>query len=220
MKWVTFACPQLGTSCRPKLTGAVTLVQHQGEGWQNVQKQWGISYTVYQGGPAYELQIPCIFDQLATNPALGTAMNNIEAECLKMERMSEIQPGTTQPPIISIDGGGAIPRDKVNDPAKQWVISVCSWGDYVLARNQIYRCRQEFTVTAWDYRPETILKGAQRLPDRPVPKTYKIVKGDTIPKIAAYFYGDQSKWHDIATLNKIVHPLNPQVGRVIKMPAA
>jgi nucleoid-associated protein YgaU len=63
------------------------------------------------------------------------------------------------------------------------------------------------------------MKGTAILPDRPVPKTYKIKKGDTIPKIAAYYYGDQAYWHDIANLNKIVHPLNPQVGRVIKMPA-
>jgi len=218
MKWVTFNCPELKIQCRPKLTGPAVLVQHHGEGWQNVQKQWGISYTVWQGAPAYEVQIPCIFDQLRFNPALGSAMNSIEAETRRMERMSEVPAGDTQPPVISFDGGGAIPHDKTNDPNKQWVITSCVWGDYVLAKNQIYRCRQEFTVTVWDYRPELILAGKARLPDRPVPKTYKIKKGDTIPKIAAYYYGDQAYWHDIVKLNKINHPLNPQVGRTIKMP--
>lgn len=218
MKYVTFHCAELKLNCRPKMTGPAVVVQHQGEGWQNVQKMWGISYTVWQGAPGYEIQIPCVFDQLRYNPATHSAMNSVEKEIRHMERMGEVTPPATQPPVVTFDSNGAIPHDKTSDPNKQWVIAVCAWGDYVLARNQVYRCRQEFTVTLWVYNPEKILAGKARLPDRPVPKTYRVKRHDTLPKLAVYFYGDQAMWHEIAALNKIKHPLRLKVGKVLKMP--
>jgi nucleoid-associated protein YgaU len=156
---------------------------------------------------------------LTFNWATRTSMTSVEKEIRYMERMTELLPNKPRPPIISVDAGGAIPHDKTNAPNRSWVIAPLTMGDYIISK-QGFRVRQEFTVALWDYRPESILQGAQRLPDRPVPRTYKVVSGDNLLKIAAYFYGDQARWHDIASLNKITDPMHLKVGTTLKMPPA
>lgn len=217
MHYVRFFSPELKITARPKLTAASVLVQHQGEGWSNVQRHWNISFTNWDGAPAYELQVPCIFDQFKYNPDNKLTKNSIEDSCRVMERLCEYIPRKRRTAIVRIDSGGSIPHDYTNDPQKWWVITSIAWGDYII-NNQGNRCRQEFTVNFWDWRPETILKNKVRLPDQPVPKTYRVKRGDTLPKIAAYFYGDQAEWRNIASLNKVPHPLQLKVGNVLKMP--
>lgn len=50
------------------------------------------------------------------------------------------------------------------------------------------------------------------------PKTYKVVKGDTLAKIAKKYLGDSSRYSEIAKLNKISNPNSLKVGQVIKLP--
>jgi len=217
MRHVEFISPELKIHVRPKLTGPTVVIQHQGEGWQNVQRHWNISFTEWQGAPAYELQIPCIFDQFGWNKHTHLTHASIESECRIMERMSEYIPRKRRPGILKIDAGGDIPHDKTNDHKKWWVVSAITWGDYIINKAG-NRTRQEFSVNVWDWRPETIVKSVHHMPDRPVPKTYRVKSGDTLPKVATFFYGDQAYWHQIAKLNKIPHPLHLRVGSVIKMP--
>lgn len=218
MRHVEFSSPELKIKVRPKLTGPVVLVQHQGEGWQNIQRHWNISFTEWQGAPGYELQIPCIFDQFGFNPHTHRTHASVEDQCRVMERMGEYIPKKRRTGILRVDAGGDIPHDYTNDPRKWWITAVIAWGDYII-NNAGDRTRQEFTVNVWDWRPETIIRTKHHLPDRPVPKTYRVKKGDTLPKVAAYFYGDQGMWHQIAKLNKIGHPLVLRVGHVLKMPS-
>lgn len=51
-----------------------------------------------------------------------------------------------------------------------------------------------------------------------IPKTYKVVKGDTLSKIAKKTFGDSSRYKEIAKLNKISNPNSLKVGKVIKLP--
>lgn len=50
------------------------------------------------------------------------------------------------------------------------------------------------------------------------PKTYKVVKGDTLSQIAKKYLGDSSRYKEIAKLNKISNPNLIYVGQVIKLP--
>ena len=50
------------------------------------------------------------------------------------------------------------------------------------------------------------------------PKTYKIVKGDTLAKISKKTLGDSSRYKEIAKLNKISNPNKLKVGKIIKLP--
>jgi len=217
MRHVQITSPELQIYIRPQLTGPAVLVQHQGEGWQNVQRWWNISFSQWQGAPAYELQIPCIFNQWGYNPKTRKAKQSVEPQCRVMERMMEYIPAKRRTGILRVDAGGDIPHDYTNDHKKWWVASNIEWGDYIINKSGD-RSRQEFTVTLFDWRPETIVNTTQHLPDRPVPQTYRVQKNDTLPKIATFFYGDQAMWHQIAKLNKVPHPLQLRVNSVLKLP--
>lgn len=49
-------------------------------------------------------------------------------------------------------------------------------------------------------------------------KTYKVVAGDNLTKIAVKVYNDKKMWKKIADLNKIKFPYIIRVGQVIKLP--
>ncbi len=53
----------------------------------------------------------------------------------------------------------------------------------------------------------------------PKPKrTHQVQVGDTLDRIAARYYGDSTKWRDIATLNGIADPLDLSPGRLLSIP--
>ncbi len=51
------------------------------------------------------------------------------------------------------------------------------------------------------------------------PTKYKVVKGDSLWKIAEATYGDGEKWTEIAKLNSLRHPNVIQVGAELELPA-
>jgi nucleoid-associated protein YgaU len=53
----------------------------------------------------------------------------------------------------------------------------------------------------------------------PKPKrTHQVQVGDTLDRIAARYYGDSTKWRDIANLNGIADPLDLPPGRLLSIP--
>lgn len=56
---------------------------------------------------------------------------------------------------------------------------------------------------------------AQREDERITPKTYTVVKGDTLWDIAVRFYGSGTKWAEIAEKNGITNPRLLQIGTVL-----
>lgn len=214
---VHFNCHELKLHVAPKLAGVAKPVNHHTEGWQAVQRMYKYSFTEWQGSLGWELQIPLIFDQWAFNPTLGSAMNSVEKEIDLFERLCVKMNNQPRTPIFTLDAGGRVPHDYTNDHTKLWVVTGIDWGEYVTNKDGA-RCRQPFTATVWEWIPDKVTQSNNRFPTRPVPKTYKIKKGDTLVKIAVYFYGDGSKWRDIAKLNHLRDPNHPKVGKVIKLP--
>jgi hypothetical protein len=217
MKYVTFTSYELKIVVRAKLQAPVVVVQHDPEGWQQIQRRWRTSFTEWQGAPTYELQIPIMLDQLGWNPQLGSAMNSVEQYIRKVERLAEKMQNKPRTPILIVEGNGAIPHDYTHDHTKKWVCATIAWGDYTI-NESLQRVRQEGTVTVWEYVPDKIVQAKERLPAISVPKRYRIRKGDTLQKIAAYFYGDQAQWHSIAKLNKMHSPTHLKAGKRIKLP--
>lgn len=58
-------------------------------------------------------------------------------------------------------------------------------------------------------------QSAQREDERITPKTYTVVKGDTLWDIAARFYGSGTKWGTLAEKNGITNPRRLQIGTVL-----
>jgi hypothetical protein len=49
-------------------------------------------------------------------------------------------------------------------------------------------------------------------------RTHQVQVGDTLDRIAARYYGDSTKWRDIARLNSIGDPLDLPPGRLLSIP--
>lgn len=49
-------------------------------------------------------------------------------------------------------------------------------------------------------------------------RTHQVQVGDTLDRIAARYYGDSTKWRDIATINGIADPLDLAPGRLLSVP--
>ncbi len=56
-----------------------------------------------------------------------------------------------------------------------------------------------------------------RADERPPQKSYTVVKGDTLWDIACRFYGDGSRWGEIAKKNGVSNPRNLQIGRTLTL---
>lgn len=57
--------------------------------------------------------------------------------------------------------------------------------------------------------------------DPPAAKTYTVVSGDSLSRIAKHVYGDANRWHDIFNANRdlLDNPDKIQPGQVLKLPA-
>jgi nucleoid-associated protein YgaU len=57
--------------------------------------------------------------------------------------------------------------------------------------------------------------------DRPADggeRTHKLLKGETLSKVAARYLGDAGRWREIQSLNRIADPANVPEGSVLKLP--
>jgi LysM repeat protein len=101
-------------------------------------------------------------------------------------------------------------------------------------RSDGIRCRQELRLNLLEYQAPDILVQAptpavaaqQRQDSNPPssnqpaeakPKTYKVVRGDTLSSIAAKQLGSANKWKTLADLNSIRDPRKLQAGQTIRL---
>lgn len=47
---------------------------------------------------------------------------------------------------------------------------------------------------------------------------YQVQNGDTLSKIADFLLGDETRWREIATLNKLTDPNKIYVGQILTLP--
>lgn len=81
------------------------------------------------------------------------------------------------------------------------------------------RLKEYKTYGTKTYKKNKKVKLKGKLRDiKDTPKTYKVVKGDTLSKIAKKKLGDSSRYNEIAKLNKISNSNSLKVGQVIKLP--
>lgn len=216
--YVRFSCHEINVGVTALLAGPVKVVNHHPEGWQAVQRMWRRSFTEWQGAQGYELQMPLVFDAWMHDPQRNSSRNSVEGPIIALQRLCEKLDNKPRTPIFTFDAGGYVPHDYTHDHTKLWVVQAVDWGDYLINKNHGQRTRQPLTLTIWEWIPDQVAQSNNRFPTRPVPKTYRIKRGDTLIKIAVYFYGDGSKWRDIARLNRLQNPNHPKVGKVIKLP--
>ncbi len=218
MRYFQLICHEMKITVRPRLTGPVKVIHHTPEGWTQIQRMWRRSVTEWQGAQGLELQLPFMFDQYRYNPLTGQSRRSIENELAKLETLAEYQQNLRRTPIFTIDGYGVVPHDIHQDGGKLWVCGALDLGDDYIINHDGNRCRQVGTFNAIEWIPEQILQSRNFLPTKTVPPTYRIKKRDTLVKIAVFYYGDGSRWRDIAKLNHIRDPNHLKPGKTIKLP--
>jgi hypothetical protein len=107
----------------------------------------------------------------------------------------------------------------------RWVIRDIDYGDYLRDAANGRRVRQDFTLHLLEYVQPAALAKIPRAGAEPKPtRTYRIVRGDDLAKIASKTLHKASRWREIVKLNKGMRgvkldPRKFKVGTKIKVPA-
>lgn len=186
-------------------------------GWQTVDRPRRAQLTEWNGHASFQVVIPFMLDGFITGVNIQPAIDTLEA-------MARVNHPSTEPPILILDGGGAIPHDIIHKHDKRWVITDIQWGDAEWHPQNGYKIRQAGSVTLLEYTKDAHLrttpakkakgkkgKGAKH-------KTYIVKKGDTLPKIAQHELHDPARWKEIAKLNKLRDPNHLKKGQRLKLP--
>ena len=81
------------------------------------------------------------------------------------------------------------------------------------------RLRATVDLSLEQYEPDANWGPQNPTSGTPKPKrTHQVQVGDTLDRIAARYFGDSTKWRDIATLNGIADPLDLTPGRLLSIP--
>lgn len=184
-------------------------------GWVSESRRGLAPVLWWDSPPSYRQTIPVLFT------GSGDALEQRISDLYTLGRSS----GSRKPPPLIVIAGPAVHRADL-----QWVVENIEAGSRVERREADgNRTRQDFTVTLLAYDGVDVL--VERSPSRKAAteggekpssgrKTYRVAKGDTLPKIAARkdIYNDGSKWKRIANANGIRDPRTLKVGQVLKIP--
>jgi LysM domain len=158
------------------------------------------------------------------NPDIGE-QDDITGEVVKLESLAIPPGGTTEPPLLRLEGPGVYGRS-VDD---RWQIqSVEPKADTLISRDSDGRTAQvEYSVvlTKW-YSSEVVTfespaaKAIAEAGGAPAgqPRTYTVVKGDVLSRIAQRELGNANRWKEIADLNGIRDPNKISPGQILKLP--
>lgn len=187
-------------------------------GWQVVPRPREIGVVEWQGRNPIAIEIPFIIDYYMSgidNPGI-----NCEEKVTKLEKLCGV--GTSyQPPICRVDSGGVIPHDHTIWPTGRWVIEQVQWDRAIELRagntGRRLRCGGTLQIRQFVV-ARNILRRIKKNDKARKPKTYVVKKGDTLSKIALYFYKDPNKWKLIADANKMRDRRSLSIGQRLKIP--
>lgn len=168
---------------------------------------------VFSGGSGGSFSLALVFD----TTDVGKPVSEYTAKLLKLMEVDTTLPGYDA---------------EVNNGRPPWI--KFHWGTHVHSfRSVITSCTVTFTYFSNEglpLRANVDLSLQQYAPDddwarqnptsgTPKPKrTHQVQVGETLDRIAARYFGDSTKWRDIAALNGIADPLDLAPGRLLSIP--
>lgn len=194
--------------------------------WHNNGEQ-RITFTV---NPA-ELSISRPSVNQVYTLAMGGAVNAWGGRGLREVRLKTFLPAASSPFYAGTDGQTVLSRLKAwqdsGDPVRL-IISDSDINDAFLIEDVTETLREGdrdigLTVTLREYKFKSALAAQAgtdmtvRADERSLPGTYTIQKGDTLWAVACRFYGDGTRWSELAARNHIGDPRRLQVGRVLTL---
>jgi len=189
-------------------------------GWQIVDRPRSVSALQWYDRSPKSLTLKLVMTSEQIN---GYSGGSIESACQTFETWTDKVPGTVIPPILAVSG-------PVPGIQYLWAIYDYEFGPAIRDSSAGYRVQQNLSVTLYEYNaplngvlgaPTPVIAWIQTVLGQNTQSSYLLYTvraGDTLSSIAAFIYGDQSKWSEIAALNNLRDPNNIYAGQTLKLP--
>ncbi len=167
----------------------------------------------FAGGSGGTFSLSLVFDTTDTGKAVSSYSN-------KLLKLLEID--TTLPSYNADAGNGRPPWVKFH-----WGTHIHSFKAVITSANVSFTyfsneglpLRANVELSLEQYEPDANWGPQNPTSGTPKPqRTHQVQVGDTLDRIAARYFGDSTKWRDIATINGIGDPLDLTPGRILSIP--
>lgn len=199
---------------------------------------WGITgrpklegLTEWGGRNPLAIDIDWMIDNWDTmEPAL------VEDNIHVLERMAGVH-DDTEPPLLVVNGGGAIPFDYTSKPGLLWVVENLTFNKARTLRDSSTRLRVRaggtislrkytFDEALGEFTPAARARRRQKAKARAKArgrvgggkKKHTVKQGETLGRISATFLGNPDRWREIAILNNLRDPRSLTVGQELRIP--
>lgn len=167
----------------------------------------------FGGGQGGSFSLSLVFDTTATGKSVTQHSNKL----LKLMEVDETLPGfdktlnNGRPPWVKFHWGTHVHSFKA-------VIKSAKVG-FTYFSNEGLPLRANVDLTLEQFEPDANWGPQNPTSGTPTPnRTHQVRVGDTLDRIAAKYYGDSTKWRDIADANGIDDPLAIAPGRLLAIP--
>jgi hypothetical protein len=167
----------------------------------------------YAGGQSGSFNLSLVFDTTTT----GGSVTNFTDKLLKLMEIDTTLPGYDQsrnngrPPWVKFHWGTHIHSYKAIITSTNVTFTYFSHEGLPLRANVELALTQFEPEGNWG--PQNPTSGTPN-PNR----THQVQVGDTLDRLASRYYGDSTRWRDIATLNGISDPLDLRPGTHLAIP--
>jgi len=167
----------------------------------------------FAGGGGGTFSLSLVFD---TTP-VGTTVTEHTNKLLKLMKVDPELPGYDEaenngrPPWVKFHWGTHVHsfRAVINSTSVTFT--------YFSADGTPLRANVELSLTQFE--PDDNWGSQNPTSGTPKPRrTHQVQVGDTLDRIAARYYGDSTRWRDIASINGIADPLDLAPGRLLSIP--
>jgi hypothetical protein len=200
-----------------------TPIETKGGGgvWEVQKRPYLPPLTVWKGpAEAYTHKISLMLN--AFGDGARETPEQLEAQYAAVEAMAGMQLGVplnqwTRPPVLFLNGGGALPHDQAVDQWLQWVIAEPpEWGETIRPAHGEYAgwiVRQTFSLTFMLYEDNISMSGTVSKQGKYNPSSFE-PQGSTFERIAAKKWPKKRRGKKLFQLNeklKVVPPrgMNP-----------
>jgi len=167
----------------------------------------------FAGGAGGTFSLSLVFDTTSTGTAVSVHTNKL----LKLMDVDESLPG-----FDASVGNGRPPWVKFH-----WGTHVHSFKAVITSTNVTFTyfsneglpLRANVELSLEQYEPDANWGPQNPTSGTPKPhRTHQVQVGDTLDRISARYFGDSTRWRDIASLNGIADPLDLHPGRLLSIP--
>jgi LysM repeat protein len=198
------------------LLGFGAAVASSGGGWVSVSRPKRVGFTVWNGQDPYQMNIQILFDGLQND-------SSVEGDYEALRRIMRVPVGAAGAPSPCLLAG-AVPLTQV-----RWVLQAIDQdASSIIRRQDGQLVRVAVTVSLLEYveadvavalKPSPAKAAVSRKPKQaPSVRSYTVVSGDTLSRIAQKLLGSYSRYPEIAELNGLRDPNRIFPGQVLKLP--